>query len=148
MYKIIPSLRLIITSILLVFLVSGCELLSEEINECFFKIAPKLPDRNLRQGQVGVFYLETIDAFIKNADDDAFDYRFEIVKGKLPEGLSFRSEGRVLSISGTPTTASTEEIQVRVELINAISGPGDGFCFAKDYDREKYKISIIAAPER
>lgn len=143
-----PSLRLIFTSLILSFLLSGCELINEEINECFYKIAPKLPDKNLRQGQVGVFYLETIDAFIKNADDDAYDYRFEVVKGKLPDGLVFSSEGRVFSISGTPTSAGTEEIQVRVELLDAISGPGDGFCFAKDYDREKYKINIIEVPER
>lgn len=143
MDKITSSLRLIFTSLMLAFLLSGCELLSEEINECIFKIAPKLPDKNLRQGQVGKFYLESIDAFIKNADDDAFNYRFEIVKGKLPEGLILSSEGRVLSISGTPTKTGTEEIQVRVELLDAISGPGDGFCFAKDYDREKYKINIL-----
>ena len=148
MCKIIPSLRLIIPSILLVFLLSGCELLNEEINECISKITPKLPDKNLRQGQVGVYYLETVDAFIKNADDDAFNYRFEIVKGKLPDGLVLGSEGRVFSISGTPTTEGTEEIQVRVELIDAISGPGDGFCFAKDYDREKYKIVINSRSER
>jgi len=127
------------------FFISGCELLSEEINECIFKIAPKIPDKNLRQGQVGIPYMETIDAFIKNADDDAFDYRFD-VNGKLPDGLNFRSEGRIFIISGTPKIAGTVEFQVRVELVDAIYGPGDGFCFGKDYDREKYKITIIEAP--
>lgn len=139
------SIKLIITALSLVFFMSGCELLSEEINECISKIAPKLPDKNLRQGQVGVPYMETIDAFIKNADDDAFDYRFD-VNGELPQGLTFNSEGRIFIISGTPAVAGTIEFQVRVELIDAISGPGDGFCFAKDYDREKYKITIIDTP--
>ena len=89
--------------------------------------------------------METIDAFIKNADDDAFGYKFEL-RSKLPDGLSFKSDGRVFIISGTPLSPGTIEFQVRVELIDAISGVGDGFCFAKDYDREKYKIKILEAP--
>lgn len=141
--KSIFRLSLCILPMALLF--SGCELLSEELNECINKISPKLPDKNLRQGQVGVDYLETIDAFIKNADDDTFDYNFEL-KDPLPAGLNYRIEGRSFVIFGTPTLSGTKEFQLRVELKDAISGPGDGFCFAKDYDREKYKITIIEAP--
>ena len=122
-----PIFRLSILLLPLILLFSSCELLSEELNECINKISPKLPDKNLRQGQVGVQYLETIDAFIKNADDDTFDYSFKL-RDPLPAGLNYRIEGRSFVIFGTPTVSGTKEFQVRVELKDAISGPGDGFC--------------------
>lgn len=124
---------------------SSCELLNEEISECINKISPKLPRKTLQSGQVGVPYMETIDAYIKNADDDAFEYRFRL-DGLLPSGLDYRAEGRTFIIYGTPNLAGKKEIKVRVELRADLYGPGDGFCFAKDYDNEKYSITILDAP--
>ena len=124
---------------------SSCELLNEEISECINKISPKLPRKTLQTGQVGVPYMETIDAYIKNADDDAFEYSFSL-EGLLPSGLNYRAEGRTFIIYGTPNLAGSKEIKVRVELRTELYGPGDGFCFAKDYDNQKYTINILEAP--
>ncbi|MCA0931808.1 hypothetical protein LCM02_05040 [Lutimonas saemankumensis] len=124
---------------------SSCELFNEEISECIYKIRPKLPDKALRTGQVGVPYTETIDAYIKNADDDAFEYSFSL-EGLLPSGLNYRSEGRTFIIYGTPNLEGSKEIKVRVELRADLYGPGDGFCFSQDYDNQKYTIRILAAP--
>ena len=131
--------------IVFILSLSSCELLNEEIEECINKIRPKLQDKTLQTGQVGVPYMETIDAYIKNADDDAFQYSFSL-DGLLPSGLKYRAEGRTFIIYGTPNLAGSKEIKVRVELRADLYGPGDGFCFAKDYDNQKYTITILAAP--
>lgn len=44
----------------------------------------------------------------------------------------YRSDGRNFVIYGTPEVAGTVEFEIRVELKDAITGPGDGFCFAKE----------------
>lgn len=130
---------------LFILSLSSCELLNEEIQECINKIRPKLPDKTLQTGQVGVPYMETIDAYIRNADDDAFEYSFSL-EGLLPSGLDYRAEGRTFIIYGTPNLAGSMEIKVRVELRADLYGPGDGFCFAKDYDNQKYSITILESP--
>jgi len=122
-------------------LLSSCELLSEEINECIFKIAPKLPDKTLSQGRLGTPYNESISAYIKNADDGSYDYRFSI-EGNLPPGIQYQSDGRLLELTGTPTQVGSFSFKVKVTLPNVISGVGDGFCFAKDSDKKTYKIQI------
>ena len=131
--------------IVFILSLSSCELLNEEIEECINKIRPKLQDKTLQTGQVGVPYMETIDAYIKNADDDAFQYSFSL-DGLLPSGLKYRAEGRTFIIYGTPNLAGSKEIKVRVELRTDLYGPGDGFCFAKDYDNQKYTITVLEAP--
>ena len=86
----LPSIKLILSSVFLVFSLSGCELLNEEINECINKIRPKLPPKILVQGQVGVPYFESIQAEVKNANDDAFDYEFSLDSGSLPPNIGYQ----------------------------------------------------------
>ena len=143
-FPLLKSARYVLPFLFILSL-SSCELLNEEIQECINKIRPKLPDKTLQTGQVGVPYMETIDAYIRNADDDAFEYRFAL-EGLLPSGLDYRAEGRTFIIYGTPNLAGSMEIKVRVELRADLYGPGDGFCFAKDYDNQKYSITILEAP--
>ena len=130
----------------LMFFMSGCELLSEEINECINKVAPKLPPKNLVQGQVGVQYFESIQAEVKNANDDSFDYEFSLDSGSLPAGITYDWDGRLLKFSGTPTVAGTFKFKIKVRIPLSIYGPGDGVCFGKVYDRENYTITIMEAP--
>ncbi|WKK67554.1 hypothetical protein [Lutimonas zeaxanthinifaciens] len=134
-----------VLAVVFILSLSSCELLNEEIEECINKIRPKLQDKTLQTGQVGVPYMETIDAYIRNADDDAFQYSFSL-DGLLPSGLKYRAEGRTFIIYGTPNLAGSKEIKVRVELRTDLYGPGDGFCFAKDYDNQKYTITVLEAP--
>lgn len=122
--------------------VSSCELLSEEINECIYKISPKLPKKTMAQGQLDISYYEAVSAYIKNADDGAYDYEFSI-EGNLPPGIQYQSDGRLLEFFGTPTKAGNFSFKVKVKLPNAIYGPGDGFCFGKDSDKQSYTIEIL-----
>ena len=139
----LPSLKLILSNLLIVFSLSGCELLSEEINECINKIRPKLPPKILVQGQVGVPYFESIQAEVKNADDDAFNYEFSFESGTLPNGINYSWDGRLLIFSGTPTVAGTYQFTMKVRILVSISGPGDGICFGKDYNKQEYEIVVL-----
>ena len=139
----LSSIKLILSSLLLVFSLSGCELLNEEINECISKIRPKLPPKILVQGQVGVPYFESIQAELKNADDDAFDYEFSVESGTLPGGVNYGWDGRLLKFSGTPAVAGTYKFSMKVRILVSISGPGDGICFGKDYDKQEYEIVVL-----
>ena len=139
----LPSIKLILSSLLLVFLLSGCELLNEEINECISKIRPKLPPKILVQGQVDVPYFESIQAELKNADDDAFDYEFSLESGTLPPGIGLSWDGRLMKFTGAPAAAGTYKFTMKVRILVAISGPGDGICFGKDYDKQEYEIVVL-----
>lgn len=119
----------------------SCDMLTDELGECFERISPKLPQKSMLNGKVGEDYSVTISAYVKRADEETFEYRFSKI-GDLPAGLSYRSDGRVFEIFGTATKAGTYTFKVKVELPNVISGVGDGFCFIKNYDRQKYTIII------
>ena len=116
-------------------------MLTDELLECNDKIVPKLPKQNMLNGKVGESYFVTISAYVKNADEETFEYEFSKT-GNLPAGLNYRSSGRVFEIYGTASKAGTYSFKVKVELQNVITGVGDGFCFAKDYDNQRYTITI------
>ena len=137
------SVKHVIMSLSLLFLLTGCEYLNEEISECINKIAPKLPNKILVQGQVGVQYFESIQAEVKNANDDAFDYEFSLDSGTLPPNIGYNWEGRLLKFYGTPTVAGSYTFKLKVRIPVEIYGPGDGICFGKDYDRQEYEIVIL-----
>lgn len=139
----LPSIKLILSSLLFVFSLSGCELLNEEINECISRIRPKLPPKILIQGQIGVPYFESIQAELKNADDDAFDYEFSLESGTLPPGIGLSWDGRLMKFTGAPAAAGTYKFTMKVRILVAISGPGDGICFGKDYDKQEYEIVVL-----
>jgi hypothetical protein len=139
----LPSIKLLLPSLLLVFSLSGCELLNEEINECINKIRPKLPPKILVQGQVGVPYFESIQAQLKNADDDAFNYEFSLDSGSLPPDVGYGWDGRLLKFTGAPAVAGTYKFTMKVRVLVSISGPGDGICFGKDYDKQEYEIVVL-----
>lgn len=132
--------RLIVMFSLLLFSTS-CEMLTEELLECNQKIVPKLPEKQLSQAKVGVRYAEIVSAYVQNGDEEAFDYEFSII-GELPEGLSYRSNGRVFEIYGTPVKEGTYHFKVKVKLLDVISGVGDGFCFSKDFSKQHYKLIV------
>lgn len=127
----------------MISLFSSCQLFFDEIEECINKIRPKLPPKILVQGQVGVPYFESIQAEMKNADDDAFDYEFSIESGTLPQGVSYSWDGRLLKFSGTPSLAGTYIFKIKVRTPLALYGPGDGICFGKIYDKQEYEIVIL-----
>lgn len=133
----------IITSLSIVFLFSGCDYLNEEISECIFKIAPKLPPKSLVYGQVGVDYFESIQAEVKNANDDAFDYEFSLDSGTLPPGITYRWDGRLLKFMGSPSASGSYTFKLKVRIIVQVYGPGDGICFGKVYDRQEYEIKVL-----
>jgi len=137
------SIKRTITSLSILFLFSGCEYLNEEISECINKIAPKLPAKILVYGQVGVEYFESIQAEVKNANDDAFDYEFSLDSGTLPPGITYRWEGRLLRFIGIPSVSGTYRFKLKVRIPVEIYGPGDGICFGKDYDRQEYEIVVL-----
>ena len=139
----LPSTKLTMASISMIFLFSSCQLFFDEIEECINKIVPKLPPKNLVQGQVGVPYFESIQAEMKNADDDAFDYEFSIESGTIPVGVSYGWDGRLLKFSGTPKLAGTYKFKLKVRTPLVLSGPGDGICFGKVYDKQEYEIVIL-----
>lgn len=131
------------TSVSLIFLFSSCQLFFDEIEECINKIVPKLPSKILVQGQVGVPYFESIQAEMKNADDDAFDYEFSIESGTLPQGVSYSWDGRLFKFEGTPSLAGTYRFKIKVRTPLVLSGPGDGICFGKIYDKQEYEIVVL-----
>ena len=119
----------------------SCEMLTDELMECNDKIVPKLPRKNMLIGKVGSSYSEIISAYIQNADEETFEYKFSKT-GDFPPGLSYRTSGRVFEIYGTANKSGTYTFKVKVELQNVITGVGDGFCFGKDYDNQRYTIII------
>jgi len=121
---------------------SSCEMLSDELGECVNKISPKLPKKNMLQGKVGEPYSDIISAYVKNADEEIFEYAFS-TEGNLPNGLNYRGTGRVFEIHGTALKSGFYTFKIKVELLNVINGVGDGFCFTKDADRQSYTIEII-----
>jgi len=125
----------------LLFFSSSCDMLTDELLECNDKIVPKLPKKKMLLGKVDSGYSDIISVYVQNGDEETFDYEFSII-GNLPAGLSFRSDGRVFEIYGKATKAGSYTFKVKVEIPNVISGVGDGFCFAKDYDKQKYTITI------
>ncbi|MGI9532529.1 hypothetical protein [Lutimonas sp.] len=127
----------------LLFFTSSCEMLTEELLECNQKIVPKLPEKGLLQGKVGARYSEIISAYVQNADEETFDFQFSVI-GILPEGLNFRSDGRVFEIYGIPLKEGIYDFKVKVKLLDVITGTGDGFCFSKDFSKRSYKIVIEA----
>lgn len=139
----LPSIKLTLSSICMLFLFSSCQLFFDEIEECINKIVPKLPPKLLVQGQVGVSYFESIQAEVKNADDDAFDYEFSLDSGSLPKGVGYSWDGRLLKFSGTPTEAGTFKFKIKARIPLALYGPGDGICFGKDYDKQDYEIVVL-----
>lgn len=139
----LPENSLVMLSLFLVFSLSGCELLSEEINECINKIKPKLPPKFLVYGQVSVAYFESIQAEIKNADDDAFDYEFALEAGRLPPGINYYKDGRLLKFSGTPSKAGTYKFTMKVKIPSGLYSPGDGICFGRAIDKQVYEIVVL-----
>jgi hypothetical protein len=138
----LASVRLILTSASVLLLFSSCQLFFDEIGECINKIAPQLPDKTLVYGQVGVDYYESIQAYMKNADDDAFEYRFSI-SGELPSGIGYNADGRLFDIFGIPEKAGNYKFTLKVEITDEIYGPGDGICFGKDNDKKDYEIVVL-----
>ncbi|MDN3643938.1 Ig domain-containing protein [Lutimonas halocynthiae] len=140
LFRLLLRKRLLLVLPILLFSYS-CEMLTDELLECNDKIVPKLPRKNMLIGKVGSSYSEIISAYIQNADEETFEYEFSMT-GNLPAGLGYRSDGRVFEIFGKPTEAGTYTFKIKVKLPHVISGVGDGFCFAKDSDRQKYTIII------
>ena len=121
---------------------SSCEMLSDELGECVNKISPKLPKKNMLQGKVGEPYSDIISAYVKNADEENFEYAFS-TQGNLPKGLNYRGTGRIFEIYGTALKSGIYSGKSKVDLRKLIKGVGDGFCFAKDADRQSYTIEIV-----
>lgn len=136
-------IRILSLGLMILFLFPSCELFFDEIGECINKVSPKLPAKLLVQGQKDVAYFESIQAEVKNADSDIFDYKFSLVSGSLPDGITMTSEGRLLLFSGTPSESGTFSFKLKVKIDAEIYGPGDGICFGKIYDKQDYKIVVL-----
>ena len=80
--------------------------LLDVINGVDINPRPLIATEDLAIGTAGVAYELTLDVYSGNAP-----LSWSIIRGSLPDGLSFSSDG---VISGTPTAAGVTEIEVRV----------------------------------
>jgi hypothetical protein len=68
-------------------------------------------------GQVSSPYRWKIGAEVKRSPfDEAYNYSFDLVNGRLPEGLVFRNEGDHAIIEGTPSELGEFPITIRVTV--------------------------------
>ena len=74
-----------------------------EVVDCIAKVQPKLPDKTLVNGEVGVEYFDSLTASAINyKNDDDFNYYFDFI-GRPPNGINYFIEHRRIYFSGVPT---------------------------------------------
>ena len=133
----------IITFILLsALLFSRCQLFLDEVVDCIAKVQPKLPDKTLANGEVGVEYFDSLTASAINyKNDDDFNYYFDFI-GRPPNGINYFIEHRRIYFSGVPTEKGVFSFSIQLSIGEGIIVPDDGICFGDDSTSKTYTITI------
>ena len=90
----------------------GCQ----DILECVVNKHPVLSEKNLKSGQVGTYYIDKINAEIKNEPLDNDYYYYFTVSGDLPEALDLTINYREVVFEGTPTTSGKYSITIQLSV--------------------------------
>jgi len=82
----------------------SCETVIDEVFEdcLLFQAKPRMQSNTNPTGRVSTTYFSEIVGYVKNHDDDNFNYDFEL-DGDLPNGLRYQSCENVFKIYGAPT---------------------------------------------
>jgi hypothetical protein len=101
----------------LIFILTLLSFIScQDILECIINRHPELPNKTLASAQVNQFYIETIQAEIKNEPmDDNYDYYFSI-DGNLPRGIDSYVDYRTIVFEGEPYLAGTYKFTIRLSV--------------------------------
>jgi hypothetical protein len=123
-------------------LFSGCELFLNEAVDCIAKVKPKLPDKNLASGKLGVEYFESIIASATNhVNDDDFAYYFDMM-GRPPLGINYYIDHRTIYFSGVPTEKGEFSFSIKLSIGEGLVFAEDGICFSDDSTSKIYTIII------
>ncbi len=102
------------------FFLLGCLLMTCEnldFSDCIIKKHAELPDKELKRGHAEVYYYDELKASVNNEpDDDAYQYRFN-VKGRLPDGIEVKEDGRFLVFEGVTLETGNFILQVSVSAV-------------------------------
>jgi hypothetical protein len=115
-------------------------------------------------GTVGQPYSAAVHASVQNfVDDNRYDFVFSVSDGNVPAGLTLTANENVATISGTPTVAGSQTLQIQVyspRLYTEISSnnsqnseatssnPANGNALNRATDAKTFKLTISppAAP--
>jgi len=97
--------------------------------DCIDNDGPEFSTTTIMPAALNQVYRADIEVSIRNEPlDDRFDYRFRVT-GNLPPGISSRSSGRTLELSGTATELGSYLFEVTVEVDDGLSAAESGLCF-------------------
>lgn len=106
---------LLLTTLLVSTLLSGCEQLIDLAIDCIDNDKPELSGL-LPHPILNHEYNEVVHVGIRNEPyDDQFDYQFT-VSGNFPSGLQSESSGRDLRLFGTPIELGDFSFTIKVEV--------------------------------
>ena len=124
------------------FLFLACEEIINEAFDCILKVMPKLPDKQLTDGEIGYKYFDSIKASeINESNDDSWGYSF-VITGNLPTGVEYEIDHRTIFISGQPTKKGVFRFKVNLTIGNGLIENDDGICFSDDSTEKTYSITI------
>ncbi len=110
---------------LLVSLLSGCD----SVLDCLDDDGPVFNKSFLNVAVLNEVYTDSIQVSVRNEPrDDRFEYRF-VLSGNLPQGLSYRTNGRNFFIDGTPTESGLFPLSLFVEVDDGLDAIDSGLCF-------------------
>jgi len=135
-------LNIVVIIMFNMFLFVACEEFINEALDCILKVMPKLPDKQLADGEIGYKYFESIKASaINSSRDDSWGYSF-VITGNLPTGVEYDIDHRTIFISGQPTDKGVFRFKVNLMIGNGIMENDDGICFSDDSTEKTYSITI------
>ena len=135
-------IKTVVIMLFSVFLFVACEAIIDEAFECILKVMPKLPDKQLVDGEIGYRYFDSIKASaINSSNDDSWWYNFKIT-GNLPSGVEYEIDNRTIYISGTPTEKGVFRLKINVRIGNGNIENDDGLCFSGNPIEKTYSITI------
>ena len=105
----------------------SCETPIEELfRDCIENPKPKLPDRDLKIGNLGAVYNDELIAFLMDRPNfDGYNYDFKI-DGSLPEGIEVNISHRTLFFEGVPKQTGTYNFTIHVKV--DVSSDTTDFC--------------------
>ncbi len=108
--------------LLFCFLFFGCD----DILDCAIGRSAYIPDKTFPIGSTEEYYYVEFDAEVKNEpSDNDYDYFFEVRESSLPNGISYYTNYRTISIEGLATETGVFDIEVYLYVEGGLEAQND-----------------------
>tara|TARA_B100000809_G_scaffold252094_1_gene286375 strand:+ start:3061 stop:3492 length:432 start_codon:yes stop_codon:yes gene_type:complete len=125
----------------------GCD--TELIEDClFFQAKPRMYDISRGTAEMNTTYFSEIVGYVKNHDNDNFEYEFEI-DGSLPPGIRHLTDGNSFKLYGAPTQTGVFTFDVTLTIsqdenivFNDDSDSND-ICYLNTHETKAFTVAVL-----